>query len=170
MPSVADACTGCHETRMSSRGMHHSHQGPMVFGTEAIPFPGFAPGTMIGFYSGWQLPGYVYENGSHSEIEERCAACHMAQTPTYDPDVCDARHPAEPALADTRLRSSGMATRRTIRPTISSTTSAARSAMARSRSSSSSSRRPRRISCSTLWRPCCPRVRTACRCLPETPR
>jgi predicted CXXCH cytochrome family protein len=83
--SVADACTGCHETRMSSRGLHHSHQGPMVFGTEAIPFPGFTPGTMIGFYSGWQLPGYVYENGSHSEIEERCAACHMAPTPTYDP-------------------------------------------------------------------------------------
>jgi len=83
--STAEACVGCHETRISSRGLHHSHQGPMVLGTEATPFAGTPTGTVIGLISGWELPGYVYENGSHSEIEERCAACHMAATPTFDP-------------------------------------------------------------------------------------
>ncbi len=83
--STAEACVGCHETRISSRGLHHSNQGPMVLGTEATPFAGTPTGTVIGMYSGWELPGYVYENGSHSEIEERCATCHMAATPTFDP-------------------------------------------------------------------------------------
>ena len=30
--SVAEACIGCHETRISSRGLHHSNQGPMILG------------------------------------------------------------------------------------------------------------------------------------------
>jgi hypothetical protein len=37
----------------------------------------------VGLWSGWELPGYTYQNGSHSDIEERCVTCHMAKTPSY---------------------------------------------------------------------------------------
>ena len=88
LPRLASAAT----KRASARAaLHHSHQGPMILGTEATPFAGNAdrdPESEC--VSGWELPGYVYENGSHSEIEERCAACHMAPTPTYDPTYRDA--------------------------------------------------------------------------------
>jgi hypothetical protein len=58
----------------------------MINGTFAEAFGPTSPtGTLVGDYSGWELPGYVYENSSHEEIEDKCAVCHMAQTPTYDP-------------------------------------------------------------------------------------
>jgi predicted CXXCH cytochrome family protein len=83
--SVAEACTGCHENRISSHGLHHSHQGPMIVGADAEPYGPDKPTSGVGFWSGWEFPGYAYENSSHEEIEERCAVCHMANTPTYDP-------------------------------------------------------------------------------------
>jgi predicted CXXCH cytochrome family protein len=84
-PSIAEACTGCHISRVSSRGLHHAHQGPMLAGAEG---PAYGPTTStngVGEWTGWELPGYVYENGSHGEIQEKCVTCHMAQTPTFDP-------------------------------------------------------------------------------------
>lgn len=84
-PSVADACTGCHTNRISSsRGLHESHQGSLLDGSTATPFNGnpvWDNGYMIGNYSGWQLPGYDYPNSSHTDVEEKCATCHMAPAP-----------------------------------------------------------------------------------------
>ena len=82
--SIADACTGCHITRLSSRsGLHHSHQGPMLLGVDATPYSGQSGS--VGEWSGWELPGYTYQNSAHSDIVDRCVDCHMAQTPTFDP-------------------------------------------------------------------------------------
>jgi predicted CXXCH cytochrome family protein len=61
--SVAEACTGCHVLRISSRGLHSSHQTDMLEGK-----------------SGGEYPGQVYLNSTHSEIEDKCAVCHMART------------------------------------------------------------------------------------------
>jgi predicted CXXCH cytochrome family protein len=83
--SVAEACTGCHITRISSRGLHHSNQGPMIIGAGSMPYGPSEPTSGVGLWAGWELPGYVYENSSHEEIEERCAQCHMAMTPSFDP-------------------------------------------------------------------------------------
>jgi predicted CXXCH cytochrome family protein len=83
--SVAEACTGCHTTRLSSySGLHHSHQGQMLIGADGTAFPG-EPLDGVGDWTGWELPGYTYENSTHGAIEERCVTCHMANTPTYDP-------------------------------------------------------------------------------------
>jgi predicted CXXCH cytochrome family protein len=76
--SVGDACTSCHKTRISSRGLHHSPQGPMLAGVNATPFSLSQTGTVIGMYSGIQFPGYQYRNSSHSNIANKCAECHMA--------------------------------------------------------------------------------------------
>jgi len=57
----------------------------MILGADAEPYGPDKPTSGVGAWSGWELPGYVYENSSHEEIEERCAVCHMARTPTYDP-------------------------------------------------------------------------------------
>lgn len=65
---LADACTGCHTLRISSRGLHSSHQGDMLIGK-----------------SGMQFLGYTYSNSSHTAMPERCVTCHMAPSPTYDP-------------------------------------------------------------------------------------
>jgi predicted CXXCH cytochrome family protein len=85
--TVADACTGCHTTRISgSRGLHHAHQGQVLQGVNVPPMDlqnQFFSG--VGNLSGWQLPGYKYSNSAHSEIEERCVKCHMAPTPDFDP-------------------------------------------------------------------------------------
>ncbi|HLP17400.1 MAG TPA: FlgD immunoglobulin-like domain containing protein [Bacteroidota bacterium] len=91
--TVGDACIGCHTTRISSRGLHTSGQGPMLIGADA---PSFSLAVIeayrrnstlmannMGNWSGWELPGYTYENSSHSKIEERCVACHMAKSPSY---------------------------------------------------------------------------------------
>jgi len=69
--SVATACTGCHMLRISSRGLHHSHQGSMLAGID-----------------GKELPGYEYLDGTHSEIADACATCHMAAKPA---SLTDAR-------------------------------------------------------------------------------
>lgn len=95
--TVGDACTGCHITRMSSRGLHTANQGTMLIGTNTAPFSLdvanaylLAPSgsvqqnnAAVGTWSGWELPGYTYENSSHSDIKERCVACHMANSPSY---------------------------------------------------------------------------------------
>lgn len=61
-----DLCIDCHTIRLSSQsGLHASHQGPMLMGT-----------------GGREIPGFVYKNSAHSEIEERCVQCHMATGPT----------------------------------------------------------------------------------------
>ncbi|MFH0990818.1 MAG: cytochrome c3 family protein [bacterium] len=83
--TVADACTGCHITRMSSRGLHHAHQGSMLLGADAPEMTTSKLVASVSLVSGFELPGYTYENSSHSKIEERCVACHMAPSPTYDP-------------------------------------------------------------------------------------
>ncbi len=77
-PSLADACTGCHKNRISSRGLHHSHQGPMLAGTTGIPYGGQ---TGIGTWGGWQLAGYKYTNSAHTSITDKCVVCHMAAVP-----------------------------------------------------------------------------------------
>ena len=60
---ITEICVDCHSIRPSSySGLHHSHQGPMLAGFGAREFP-----------------GYSYSNGSHSNIEHRCATCHMAE-------------------------------------------------------------------------------------------
>ncbi|MFI5252614.1 MAG: multiheme c-type cytochrome [Bacteroidota bacterium] len=83
--SLADACTGCHHTRISSRGLHTSGQGPMLAGSTGTPFDGnFKPdpsGSMIGDFGGMQLPGYPYPNSAHTAITDKCVVCHMAPAP-----------------------------------------------------------------------------------------
>ena len=89
---VADACTGCHITRISSRGLHESHQGSMLIGADATPFSlsilkayeanTSDMSTNVGLWSGWEYPGYTYTNSSHSGIQDRCVTCHMAQSPS----------------------------------------------------------------------------------------
>jgi len=95
--TIGDACTGCHITRMSGRGLHTSNQGSMLIGTNTQPFSMdianaylLAPSgsvqqnnAAVGTWGGWELPGYVYENSSHSDIKERCVACHMASSPSF---------------------------------------------------------------------------------------
>ncbi len=95
--TVGDACIGCHETRQSTRGLHTSHQGSMLIGADASPFTLdivnaylLAPSGSVqqnnaayGMWSGWEFPGYNYENSSHSGIKERCVACHMASSPSF---------------------------------------------------------------------------------------
>jgi hypothetical protein len=90
--SIDEACLGCHETRISSRGLHTSHQGSMLVGADATPFTltnvkayranANDMSTNAGLWSGWEFPGYVYTNSSHSAIEDRCVTCHMAQSPS----------------------------------------------------------------------------------------
>ena len=95
--TIGDACTGCHITRMSSRGLHTAHQGSMLIGVNTIPFSMdianaylTAPSgsvqqnnAAVGTWGGWELPGYTYENSSHSDIKERCVVCHMASSPSF---------------------------------------------------------------------------------------
>jgi predicted CXXCH cytochrome family protein len=76
--SLAEACTGCHKNRVSSRGLHHSHQGPMLDGTASPPYTGQVG---IGTWGGWQLAGYQYTNSAHTSISDKCVVCHMAAVP-----------------------------------------------------------------------------------------
>jgi predicted CXXCH cytochrome family protein len=95
--TVADACLGCHVVRLSTSGLHASHQGSMLVGANATPmgpellrtYLTATTGTVqeynarMGLWGGWELPGYSYENSSHSNIQERCVACHMAKSPSF---------------------------------------------------------------------------------------
>jgi|GEM_PF-507543 predicted CXXCH cytochrome family protein len=95
--TVGDACIGCHITRISSRGLHTAGQGSMLIGVNTDPFTLnalnaflYAPSgsvqqnsAAVGTWGGWELPGYTYENSSHSDIKERCAVCHMASSPSF---------------------------------------------------------------------------------------
>ncbi len=96
--TVGDACLGCHVIRLSTGGaLHVSHQGSMLLGANMTPFsqdvlnaysavPSGTPQQVVAAvaaWSGWELPGYVYENSSHSNIPEMCVACHMASSPSY---------------------------------------------------------------------------------------
>jgi predicted CXXCH cytochrome family protein len=74
--SLGDACDGCHKTRISSRGLHHSVQGPMLAGANGTPFTLGTSG--VGNWGGLQFPGYQYYNSSHSNISSQCVECHMA--------------------------------------------------------------------------------------------
>jgi predicted CXXCH cytochrome family protein len=60
--TVDESCTFCHSVRLTSRGLHHSHQGPMIKGVD-----------------GRELPGYTYRTSAHSAIDTRCVQCHMAK-------------------------------------------------------------------------------------------
>jgi hypothetical protein len=89
---IGDACVGCHQTRISSRGLHTAGQGSMLIGADATPFTlanlkaykknSSDMSTNVGLWSGWEFPGYTYANSSHSAIEDRCVTCHMAQSPS----------------------------------------------------------------------------------------
>ena len=96
--TVGDACLGCHVVRLGTGGsLHTSHQGSMLLGVNTTPFnqdvlntynatPASTPQQVvaaIGAWGGWELPGYAYENSSHSDIKEKCVACHMASSPSY---------------------------------------------------------------------------------------
>jgi predicted CXXCH cytochrome family protein len=70
--SVENACTSCHKLRVSSHGIHHSNQGPMIAGTD-----------------GMELEGYEYSNSSHSNVDGACATCHMAGLPSMITDIID---------------------------------------------------------------------------------
>jgi predicted CXXCH cytochrome family protein len=78
--AMADLCTDCHMTRISSRGLHHSPQGPMVAGVLGMSYTG-TPTSGYDKWGGWQLPGYRYVNSSHSGLPENCVTCHMAESP-----------------------------------------------------------------------------------------
>ncbi len=78
--AMADLCTDCHMTRLSSHGVHHSTQGPMVAGVLGMPYTG-TPTSGYDKWGGWQLPGYRYANSSHSGLPENCVTCHMAVSP-----------------------------------------------------------------------------------------
>ncbi|MBI5645415.1 MAG: T9SS type A sorting domain-containing protein [Ignavibacteriae bacterium] len=60
-------CADCHSVRVSSRGLHGSHQGPMLNGQD-----------------GREFPGYTYTNSAHTNIADKCAQCHMAAPPSQD--------------------------------------------------------------------------------------
>ncbi len=64
--SVGTSCNGCHTLRVSSRGLHHSHQGSMLDGKD-----------------GMELPGYDYPVSAHAFITDACAECHMAPLPDF---------------------------------------------------------------------------------------
>lgn len=76
--SIAAACDGCHITRLSSHGLHHSHQSPMLTGSKGTPWPGVTSG--VGNWGGAQFAGFDYPNSSHSNITDRCSTCHMAES------------------------------------------------------------------------------------------
>ncbi len=90
---IEEVCIGCHSTRVSSRGLHSAHQGSMILGTGAVKFTlekaeAYRTASTImennvGTWGGWELPGYTYENGAHSEAPELCVTCHMAKSPSY---------------------------------------------------------------------------------------
>jgi predicted CXXCH cytochrome family protein len=62
--SGADVCDDCHTERISSRGLHHSHQSNMLYGI-----------------SGYEYPNEIYPDGTHSLIPGKCIQCHMAPSP-----------------------------------------------------------------------------------------
>ncbi len=109
---IADACIGCHQTRISSRGLHTANQGSMLIGANAIPFTlanvtayranSTDMSTNVGMWSGWEYPGYAYSNSSHSDIQERCVTCHMAPSPSNL-----AAQKANYAIPDTMLNKLG---------------------------------------------------------------
>ncbi len=69
----------------------------MLLGANATPFsqdalnaysavPASTPQQVVAAvnaWGGWELPGYVYENSSHSDIKEMCVKCHMASSPSF---------------------------------------------------------------------------------------
>jgi len=96
--SVGESCLGCHVIRLGTGGsLHTSHQGSMLLGANLTPFgtdalnaytstPSGTPQQVVAAVQtlgGWQLPGYVYENSSHSDIKEMCVKCHMASSPSF---------------------------------------------------------------------------------------
>ena len=96
--TVGDACLGCHVIRLGTGGsLHASHQGSMLLGANATPFsqdvlnaysaaPANTPqqvAAAVNAWGGWELPGYTYQNSSHSDIPEMCVKCHMASSPSY---------------------------------------------------------------------------------------
>jgi predicted CXXCH cytochrome family protein len=114
--TIGDACVGCHITRVSSRGLHTAGQGSMLIGADMTPFTldilnayMYAPSgsvqqnnAAVGAWSGWEFPGYTYENSSHSNIKERCVACHMASSP-----IAVAAAASNFAIADTLITKLG---------------------------------------------------------------
>ncbi len=61
---VYGVCYDCHTLRVSSHGIHHSHQSDMLEGN-----------------SGYEYPGELYPVGSHTYTTEKCVGCHMATSP-----------------------------------------------------------------------------------------
>jgi predicted CXXCH cytochrome family protein len=61
---VYGVCYDCHTLRLSSHGLHHSHQSDMLEGK-----------------SGYNYPGELYVNGSHTSAADKCVTCHMAASP-----------------------------------------------------------------------------------------
>jgi predicted CXXCH cytochrome family protein len=61
---VYGVCYDCHKLRVSSHGIHHSHQSNMLEGN-----------------SGYEYPGELYPVGSHTYIMEKCVQCHMTESP-----------------------------------------------------------------------------------------
>ena len=96
--SVGESCLGCHVIRLGTGGsLHTSHQGSMLLGANLPPFsqdvlnvytstPSGTPQQVVAAVNtvgGWELPGYTYENSSHSDIKEMCVKCHMASSPSF---------------------------------------------------------------------------------------
>jgi predicted CXXCH cytochrome family protein len=96
--TAGESCLGCHVIRLGTGGsLHTSHQGSMLLGANMTPFsqdvltvytstPTGTPQQVVaavGAWGGWELPGYAYENSSHSDIKEMCVKCHMASSPSF---------------------------------------------------------------------------------------
>jgi len=64
-PQLYGVCYDCHKVRLSSRGFHRSHQSEMLEGT-----------------AGYNYPGELYVNGSHTYATDKCVTCHMAAAPS----------------------------------------------------------------------------------------
>jgi predicted CXXCH cytochrome family protein len=63
-PQLYGVCYDCHKLRVSSHGLHHSHQSDMLEGM-----------------NGYNYPGEIYPTGSHTYVTEKCVECHMAASP-----------------------------------------------------------------------------------------
>ena len=61
-------CVQCHNMRPGRNkvdaSLHHSHQGEMILGV-----------------GGYEYPGFEFKKGSHRNIQNACAACHMSRPP-----------------------------------------------------------------------------------------
>lgn len=67
-------CDNCHRLRISSRGLHHSHQS-----------------NVLDKNSGYEYPGHTYAANPHAMVAGRCIDCHMQPGPAGSDTLNPAR-------------------------------------------------------------------------------